>query len=124
MSLGKHKNRLETYSDTFTLEWEMLADSWYCWDDYYTFGGVYDSYYYDWEYDSWQIKEKVYQTYVCKRGKVIIEERLVGEFIDMDSIYEMGTLYYRERMLSRLLGEEKFSKEIKTTIGDYFPLKK
>jgi hypothetical protein len=60
---------------------------------------------------------------VSKRVRVTIEERLVGEFIDMDSIYEMGTIYYRERMLNRLLGLEKFDKEKKTTIGDYFPSK-
>ena len=46
---------------------------------------------------------------------------LLGELIDMDSIYEMGTIYYRERMLSRLLGYDNLHKEIKTTIGDYFP---
>jgi hypothetical protein len=124
MSLGKYKSKSEIYSDTFTVDWEMVADNWYCWDDYYRYGwgDDYDSYY-DYEYDSWQYKEKVYRTYVSKRVRVTIEERLIGEFIDMDSIYEMGTIYYRERMLNRLLGLEKFDKEKKTTIGDYFPLK-
>jgi len=122
MSLGKYKSKSEIYSDTFTVDWEMVADNWYCWDDYYHYGWEYDSYY-DYEYESWQYKEKVYRTYVSKRVRVTIEERLVGEFIDMDSIYEMGTIYYRERMLNRLLGLEQFDEERKTTIGDYFPLK-
>jgi hypothetical protein len=122
MSLGKYKSKSEIYSDTFTVDWEMVVDNWYCWDDYY----YYDNYdYYDYyEYDeSWQYKEKIYGTYVSKRFRVSIEERLIGQFIDMDSIYEMGTIYYRERMLNRLLGLEKFDEEKKTTIGDYFPLK-
>jgi hypothetical protein len=122
MSLGKYKSKSEIYSDTFTVDWEMVADNWYCWDDYYQYGWDYD--YYDYEYESWQYKEKVYGTYVSKRFRVSIEERLVGQFIDMDSIYEMGTIYYRERMLNRLLGLEKFDEEKKTTIGDYFPLNK
>jgi hypothetical protein len=123
MSLGKYKSKSEIYSDTFTVDWEMVVDNWYCWDDYY----YYDNYdYYDYyEYDeSWQYKEKIYGTYVSKRFRVSIEERLIGQFIDMDSIYEMGTIYYRERMLNRLLGLEKFDEEKKTTIGDYFPLNK
>jgi len=122
MSLGKYKSKSEIYSDTFTVDWEMVVDNWYCWDDYY----YYDNYdYYDYyEYDeSWQYKEKIYGTYVSKRFRVSIEERLIGQFIDMDSIYEMGTIYYRERMLNRILGLEKFDEEKKTTIGDYFPLK-
>ncbi len=122
MSLGKYKSKSEIYSDTFTVDWEMVVDNWYCRDDYY----YYDNYdYYDYyEYDeSWQYKEKIYGTYVSKRFRVSIEERLIGQFIDMDSIYEMGTIYYRERMLNRLLGLEKFDEEKKTTIGDYFPLK-
>jgi hypothetical protein len=122
MSLGKYKSKSEIYSDTFTVDWEMVADSWYCWDDYYHYGWQSDGYY-DYEYESWQYKEKVYRTYVSKRVRVTIEERLIGEFIDMDSIYEMGTIYYRERMLNRLLGLEQFDEERKTTIGDYFPLK-
>ncbi len=122
MSLGKYKSKSEIYSDIFTVDWEMVADNWYCWDDYYQYGWDYD--YYDYEYESWQYKEKVYGTYVSKRFRVSIEERLVGQFIDMDSIYEMGTIYYRERMLNRLLGLEKFDEEKKTTIGDYFPLNK
>ena len=122
MSLGKYKSKSEIYSDTFTVDWEMIADSWYCWDDYYHYGWQSDGYY-DYEYESWQYKEKVYQTYVSKRVRVTIEERLIGVFIDMDSIYEMGTIYYRERMLNRLLGLEKFDEERKTKIGDYFPLK-
>jgi hypothetical protein len=122
MSLGKYKSKSEIYSDTFTVDWEMVAENWYCWDDYYQYGWEYD-HYYDYEYESWQYKEKVYQTYVYKRVRFTIEERLVGEFIDMDSIYEMGTIYYRERMLNRLLGLEQFDEEKKTTIGDYFPLK-
>jgi hypothetical protein len=123
MSLGKYKSKSEIYSDTFTVDWEMVVDNWYCRDDYY----YYDNYdYYDYyEYDeSWQYKEKIYGTYVSKRFRVSIEERLIGQFIDMDSIYEMGTIYYRERMLNRLLGLEKFDEEKKTTIGDYFPLNK
>jgi len=122
MSLGKYKSRSEIYSDTFTLDWEMVADNWYCWDDYYHYGWEYD-YDSDYEYESWQYKEKIYGTYVSKRVRVTIEERLIGRFIDMDSIYEMGTIYYRERMLNRLLGLEKFDEERKTTIGDYFPSK-
>jgi hypothetical protein len=122
MSLGKYKSKSEIYSDIFTVDWEMVADNWYCWDDYYQYGWDYD--YYDYEYESWQYKEKVYGTYVSKRFRVSIEERLVGQFIDMDSIYEMGTIYYRERILNRLLGLEKFDEEKKTTIGDYFPLNK
>lgn len=122
MSLGKYKSKSEIYSDTFTVDWEMVADSWYCWDDYYRYGWQYDYDYYDYD-ESWQYKEKVYGTYVSKRSRVTIEERLVGQFIDMDSIYEMGTIYYRERMINRLLGLEKFDEEKKTTIGDYFPLK-
>jgi hypothetical protein len=118
MSLGKYKSRSEIYSDTFTLDWEMVADNWYCWDDYYHYGWDYDS---DYEYESWQYKENIYGTYVSKRVRVTIEERLIGRFIDMDSIYEMGTIYYRERMLNRLLGLEKFDEERKTKIGDYFP---
>ena len=38
-------------------------------------------------------------------------------------VFKMGTIYYRERMINRLLGLEKFDEEKKTTIGDYFPLK-
>ena len=123
MSLGKYKSKSEIYSDTFTVDWEMVADSWYCWDDYYQYGWEYDSYY-DYEYESWDIKKKVYMTYVSKRVRVTIEERLIGVFIDMDSIYEMGTIYYRERMLNRLLGLEQFDEERKTKIGDYFPKNK
>jgi len=122
MSLGKYKSKSEIYSDTFTVDWEMVADNWYCWDDYYHYGWQYDYDYYDYD-ESWQYKEKVYGTYVSKRSRVTIEERLLGQFIDMDSIYEMGTIYYRERMINRLLGLEKFDEEKKTTIGDYFPLK-
>ena len=124
MSLGKYKNKSEIYSDTFTVDWEMIADNWHCWDDYYHYGWEYDSYsYYDYEYESWEIKKKVYMTYVSKRSRVTIEERLIGEFIDMDRIYEMGSIYYRERMLNRLLGIEKFREEMNTTLGDYFPKK-
>jgi hypothetical protein len=36
----------------------------------------------------------------------------------------MGTVYYRERMLAKLLGDEKSPEELATKIGDYFPLKK
>jgi len=36
----------------------------------------------------------------------------------------MGSLYYRERMLNRLLGIEKFQEEMNTTLGDYFPKNK
>jgi len=124
MSLGKYKSKSEIYSDTFTVDWEMVADNWYCSDDYYYYYSWDYDRYYDYEYDSLQYKEKVYRTYVSKRFRVTIEERLIGQFIDMDSIYEMGTIYYRERMLNRLLGLEKFDEEKKTTIGDYFPLNK
>lgn len=121
MSLGKYKNKSEIYSDTFNIDWEMDL----CWyfDDYYDYCD-YDDFYYDYEYDSWSVKEKVYQTYLSKRTRVTIEERLIGEFIDMDKIYEMGSLYYRERMLNRLLGIEKFREEMNTTLGDYFPKNK
>ena len=97
-----------------------------CWyfDDYYYNYYDYNDYYYDYEYESWEIKKKVYMTYVSKRARVTIEERLIGEFIDMDKIYEMGTLYYRERMLNRLLGIEKLHEEMNTTLGDYFPKNK
>ena len=120
MSLGKYKNKSEIYSDTFNIDWEMDL----CWyfDDYYDYYD-YDHFYYDYEYESWEIKKKVYMTYISKRARVTIEERLIGEFIDMDKIYEMGSLYYRERMLNRLLGIEKFREEMNTTLGDYFPKK-
>ena len=119
MSLGKTKNKTERYSDIYSLNWEMDTGIWY-FDDYYDYYD-YDHFYYDYEYESWEIKQKVYMTYVSKRARVTIEERLIGEFIDMDKIYEMGSLYYRERMLNRLLGIEKFREEMNTTLGDYFP---
>lgn len=122
MSLGKTKNKTERYSDIYSLNWEMDI----CWyfDDYYYNYYDYNDYYYDYEYESWEIKKKVYMTYVSKRVRVTIEERLIGEFIDMDKIYEMGSLYYRERMLNRLLGIEKLHEEMNTTLGDYFPKNK
>ena len=123
MSLGKTKNKTERYSDIYSLSWEMDI-SWYFDDYYYDYYDGYDYAYYDYEYESWEIKKKVYMTYVSKRGRVTIEERLIGEFIDMDKIYEMGSLYYRERMLNRLLGIEKFREEMNTTLGDYFPKNK
>ena len=120
MSLGKTKNKTEKYSDIYSLNWEMNTGIWY-FDDYYDYYDYDYSRYYDYEYESWEIKKKVYMTYVSKRVRVTIEERLIGEFIDMDKIYEMGSLYYRERMLNRLLGIEKFREEMNTTLGDYFP---
>ena len=123
MSLGKTKNKTERYSDIYSLGWEMDM-SWYFDDYYYDYYDGYDYAYYDYEYESWEIKKKVYMTYVSKRGRVTIEERLIGEFIDMDKIYEMGSLYYRERMLNRILGIEKFREEMNTTLGDYFPKNK
>lgn len=122
MSLGKTKNKTERYSDIYSLNWEMDTGIWY-FDEYYDYYD-YDHFYYDYEYESWEIKQKVYMTYVSKRARVTIEERLIGEFIDMDKIYEMGSLYYRERMLNRLLGIEKFREEMNTTLGDYFPKNK
>jgi hypothetical protein len=121
MSLGKYKNRSEIYSDTFTVDWEMVADNWYCWDDYYY--GYWDDYDYCTSaccVPEYSVKAKVYRRYVSRRhGNVKIDDQLYGELIDMDTIYEMGTVYYRERMLRRLLGEEKAHKEMKTTLGDY-----
>ena len=123
MSLGKYKTKREIYSDTFDVEWEKVADSWY-YDDYYDYWWNYD---YD-EYCTksccmaeYSIKKRVYRTYVHRSfGKVRIDEQLVGELIDMDTIYQIGTIYYRERMLRRLLGEEKAHADIKNTLGDYF----
>lgn len=123
MSLGKYKNKSEIYSDTFNIDWEMDL-CWYFDDYYYDYYDGYDYSYYDYEYESWSVKEKVYMTYVSKRVRVTIEERLIGEFIDMDRIYEMGSIYYRERMLNRLLGIEKFREEMNTTLRDYFPKNK
>lgn len=120
MSLGKTKNKIERYADIYSLNWEMDMDIWYI-DDYYDYYD-YNDFYYDYEYFS--IKEQIFMTYISKRGRVTIEERLIGEFIDMDKIYEMGSLYYRERMLNRLLGIEKFREEMNTTLGDYFPKNK
>ena len=116
------KNKTETYLNVYNLQFELDMDLYYYYD--------WD---YDWDYDDeyctepccyidFQVKESVYKTYIHKRGGWISKEnRLIGQLIDMDSIYEIGTLYYRERMLSRLLGDEKFHKEVKNTIGDYFP---
>ena len=120
MSLRKTKNKAEIYSDVYSLEWEMNMEWWF--DDYYDwygYGYAYDSYY-DYEYDDFEEKERLYSTRVHKSfGRVTIQESLVGAYIDMDQIYQMGSLYYRERMLNRLLGIEKFDDEKKTTIGDY-----
>ena len=123
MSLGKYKTKREIYSDTFDVEWEKVADSWY-YDDYYDYWWNYD---YD-EYCTksccmaeYSIKKRVYSTYVHRSyGRVSIDEQLVGELIDMDTIYQIGTIYYRERMLRRLLGEEKAHADMKNTLGDYF----
>ena len=123
MSLGKYKTKREIYSDTFDVEWEKVADSWY-YDDYY-------DYWWNYDYDEhceksccmaeYSIKKRVYRTYVHKSfGRTRIDEQLVGEFIDMDTIYQIGTVYYRERMLRRLLGEEKAHVDMKTTLEDYF----
>lgn len=123
MSLGKYKTKREIYSDTFDVEWEKVADSWY-YDDYY-------DYWWNYDYDEhceksccmaeYSIKKRFYRTYVHKSfGRVRIDEQLVGELIDMDTIYQIGTIYYRERMLRRLLGEEKAHADIKNTLGDYF----
>lgn len=123
MSLGKYKTKAEIYSDTFDVEWEKVADSWY-YDDYY-------DYWWNYDYDEhceksccmaeYSIKKRVYRTYVHKSfGRTRIDEQLVGEFIDMDTIYQIGTVYYRERMLRRLLGEEKAHVDMKTTLEDYF----
>ena len=126
MSLGKYKNKSEIYSDTFDVEWEKVADCWYG-EDYYD-GWDYDPY--DYCTDScciveYSIKKRVYRTYVHKGfGWTRIDEQLVGEFIDMDTIYQMGTIYYRERMLKRLFGEEVTHSETKVTLRDYFPKNK
>ena len=124
MSLGKTKNKTERYSDIYSLNWEMDTGIWY-FDDYYDYYDCYyDLGYYGYTYEYFSIREQVFMTYVSKRGRVTIEKRLIGEFIDMDKIYEMGSLYYRERMLNRLLGIEKFREEMNTTLGDYFPKNK
>ena len=125
MSLGKTKNKTERYSDIYSLDWEMNTGIWY-FNDYYEYYDHYGygNYYYSHEYETFSVKERVYMTYVQKSfGRVTIDQRLVGEFIDMDKIYEMGSVYYRERMLNRLLGIEKLSEEMNTTLGDYFPKK-
>jgi hypothetical protein len=41
----------------------------------------------------------------------------------MDSVYEIGTPEYRNRMIGKLLGDEKFASENGMTIGDFFPKK-
>jgi len=119
MSLGKNKIKSEIYSDIFTLDWELEAADWY--DD-----GYYE-WYDDYEYctnsccmPQFSIKERIYRRYLSKRlGKIRIDNQLYGEMIDMETIYEMGTVYYREKILRRLLGEEKPPEEMRTTLGDY-----
>lgn len=120
MSLRKTKNRAEIYSDTYSLEWEMDLEGWF--DDYYYeyYDNYGHSYYYDYEYEDFEERDRLYSTHVHKSfGRVTIQESLVGVYIDMDQIYQMGSLYYRERMLNRILGIEKFDHEKKTTLGDY-----
>lgn len=126
MSLGKNKSKIEIYSGIFTAEWEMIADNWYG-DDYY---GYYDRWDYDpWYCDcpsctsTWSIREKVYTTHISKRVRPTMEKRHLGDFIDMDSVYEIGTPEYRNRMIGKLLGDEKFASETGMTIGDLFPKK-
>ena len=123
MSLSKYKNKTSKYSEIFDLEWEKNADSWY-YNDYYDYYEYWDDEYCDKSccMADYSIKNRVYATYLYRRGNgVSISDTLIGEFIDMDTIYMIGTIYYRDKMLRRLLGEEKFHTEIVTTLGDYFP---
>jgi hypothetical protein len=118
MSLGKYKNKQDKYSDVFNINWELNADCWYYYDDYYNYDYYDDDYYYD--YYDWEYKEKVYKKYISKRlGRIQINESFYGSYIDMDKIYEMGTNYYRERMLARILGDEKWEEDKKTKLGDF-----
>lgn len=120
------KSKTEIYLETFTLDWELDAEFWYG-DDYYGYYSDEDPWYCGCPSCApiWSEKGRVYTTHLSKRRhRIDIEERLVGAFVDMDSIYEMGTVYYRERMLAKLLGDEKSPEELATKIGDYFPLKK
>lgn len=118
MSLGKYKNKTEIYSDIFTIEWEILSLQ----DN--------DDYYYDWyldEYEScmkscckpqYTFKDKIYQSRIHRKyGLFRTKNQLIGEYIDMDKIYEIGTTYYRDIMIKKILGEE--TSDIKSTLGDY-----
>jgi len=122
--MALNKNKTEKYLNVYNLKFEIDIDSYYeldyYWDYYWDY---YDEYCTEsCCYPEYIIKERLYKSYIHKRcGRVVKQTMLLGELIDMDSIYEMGTIYYRERMLSRLLGYDNLHKEIKTTIGDYFP---
>ena len=121
MSLGKNKNRLDIYSDIFNLDWEMSVfdsdQNYYYYYDYYC--DYNDLYYCDCEECSpkWSVKEKIYITRIISKYGIYTHQ--FGSFVDMDSIYEMGTIYYRNNILNRLLGEDIK----KTTIGDFLNLK-
>lgn len=116
MSLGKYKIKSEIYSDIFTTEWEILSN----YDDL-------DYYYpYDWEwcYNSccwpeYEVENKVYVERVRRKGSLIrLKIQLIGEFIDMCSIYKRGSINYRDLIISKILDED-----IKNTLGDYINYK-
>lgn len=121
MSLGKYKTRSEAYSETFGLEWEKEAGDWYG-----------DSYY-DWwdaDYDDYcekpccmadySYRENIYGKHLRRRaGGVYIDEQMLGSLIDMDTIYLIGTVCYRNRVIDMLLGERTPSGPAGVRLGDY-----
>jgi hypothetical protein len=93
-------------------------DSWFYWwydgEDY--FDHDYGQYY------TYDYSEPVYREYFSKRGKWGKDKHLLGNYIDMMSIYSPQVL--RQKKIDYLLGIDKWEVTSKPTILDYINYKK
>jgi hypothetical protein len=103
-------------SDLDKLE-NSISDYWLFWyDGEYYFDHDYGQYY------TYDYSEPVYREYFSKRGKWIKDRHLVGNYIDMMSIYSSQVL--RQKKIDYLLGIDKWEVTSKPTILDYINYKK
>ena len=87
-------------------------DSWFYW--WYDGGDYFDhdyGLYYTYEYS-----EPVYREYFSKRGKWGKDRQLVGNYIDMMSVYDIQTL--RQKKINFLLGVNNWEIAKKPTLKD------
>jgi len=96
---------------------EEYNNYFYYWYD----GDSYDDIDSNYDYQSYDYLEEVYDNYISKKGKVSIYTSLRGSYIDMMSVYSKQVL--RQIKIDQLLGLDNFQFSKKTTIGDIIKYK-
>ena len=110
-------------------KWDIIGrdidkDNYYKYNNYFYYwydGDFYDDIDSNYDYQSYDYLEEVYDNYISKKGKVSIYTSLRGSYIDMMSVYSKQVL--RQIKIDQLLGLDNFQFSKKTTIGDIIKYK-